>query len=107
LAIGGYRNDGNGTNAGHVRVYTDTSLGVDEAENIHQFAIYPNPSNGLLHLSGITEETRIQIYSLKGEKLFEQTASNNIEINVKLNSGLYLVRFNLFNNSLTKKLIIN
>lgn len=61
----------------------------------HSVQIYPNPvSNGQLTLSGIRENTKIQILSLSGQKLFESElnkGANQLSL-PPLKSGTYLIQ---------------
>ncbi len=84
-----------------------STLGIDETENNNQFSFYPNPSNGLIHFKGIQEETKIEIFSISGKKLFEKIVFDNSEIKIDLNSGIYLARLTSSYKTSSKKLIIN
>lgn len=59
------------------------------------FSIYPNPNDGYFIIKGIDfpENMTIQIFSIQGTLVFQQTySSENIPIQtVSLNTGLYLV----------------
>lgn len=50
VAIGAFFNDGNGTNAGHVRVYENVYVGVKKLQQ-HGISIYPNPTKDKLYLT--------------------------------------------------------
>ena len=68
-----------------------TSLTVNKESNIKLF--YPNPVDDWLILS-CNENTRVEIYDLKGTRLFSGTLSGEsiCRLNVSfLNSGIYLV----------------
>ena len=64
-------------------------------DNKPQFKIYPNPSSGHIVIEGKIP-SKIEVYDLKGSKVFEQelnTFSEKEQINLgHLNPGLYLVK---------------
>lgn len=57
-----------------------------------RFIMYPNPSSGQLFFTGIEDETRIQIFTITGQKVFDTQIFKDGNINVNLSSGLYLVK---------------
>jgi len=65
-----------------------------------RFVVYPNPSDGLLHLQFkdiASPQSRIEIFSLGGEKIYEETfnKTGSFTIDVDLTNeppGLYIVR---------------
>ncbi|NOQ75412.1 MAG: T9SS type A sorting domain-containing protein [Crocinitomix sp.] len=70
VAIGAYYNDGNGVDAGHVRIYTNPTIGLDELNNRIAISIYPNPTSDVLFIKGINtipELERIEIHSSIGQ----------------------------------------
>jgi len=56
--------------------------------------VYPNPTNGILHLSkGISESSTIEIYDSSGrlQKSFTNVSASEININ-EMKSGVYLLK---------------
>jgi len=56
--------------------------------------IYPNPSSGKVHISGLALGNRIQIFNIIGDQLLDITASHNTEI-ISLEDqpdGVYIIR---------------
>lgn len=81
-----------------------------ESKTINNFEIFPNPSNGdfQINFDNINENYYVEIYSTFGEKVFESQASETKSISVSnLTKGIYLIKINQKENSITKKLIIN
>lgn len=71
--------------------------------------IYPNPSkNGFVYISvQHHSEFDIEFYNILGKKVIHQSAVSSVKLNTNaLQSGVYLVRLTMHNQSLTKKLII-
>ena len=66
---------------------------VDATNNINCF---PNPASGLLSITGLTENTEIQIMNSTGQVVFTQNVSNNnTDINIEqLPVGFYTVLIN-------------
>ncbi len=76
----------------------------------NDFEVYPNPSNGSfkIDLDKTNQLNSIEIYSIFGDKVFETTNSNDKLISVSnLKKGIYLVKVNQNENTITKKLVIN
>ena len=75
VAIGAIANDGNGDNAGHVRVYTieyiNTGI-LDYGPKL--FSVYPNPTNSMLNieLSGISDQYIIDITYINGQLILSK-----------------------------------
>lgn len=106
LAIGAYRNDGNGPNSGHTRIYRDgISTSLDNNLLNNEVIIYPNPSNGQLSIELNEYSTLpLQIFDLSGKIVQEFQLSsrrNNLDL-TDLAEGIYFVRYGEF----TQKLII-
>lgn len=79
---------------------------------ITEFKIYPNPvSDNLLKISTnkSVDSLNIEIFNILGTSVIKQKLNNNLkEINIStLKSGIYLVKFQSENGSVTKKLIKN
>ncbi|WP_290698375.1 endonuclease [Lacinutrix sp.] len=68
--------------------------------------LYPNPVNNQLFISGNKQEYTISIFSSEGRLVLNSIINNNSAINLDLSSGLYVVKINTENETLTKKIII-
>ena len=64
-----------------------------EYVGLKQIEIYPNPTSGLLNISGIESGNRIQIFNATGSLLSDQKAQSNFEILSLENipSGIFLI----------------
>jgi len=78
------------------------------AINTSALALYPNPSNGLVHVGGIRELTEITVYDMLGKTVLSQTATAGASVLdlSKQAQGVYSVVFRSEATSLTKQLII-
>ncbi len=83
----------------------DQDLAVAENE-IANIKLYPNPTRGAFTISGVKEKSTMQLFTLLGEKIYQQEVSETQQINLNLSSGIYLVKLFSKNNSTTKKLIV-
>jgi len=90
VAIGAYLNDGNGNNAGHVRVY-DLSAVLSSDQFVQtNFKLYPNPTANYvtIQLNGGLQLEKVNVYSTSGQLI---TTELNSEISVNdLAKGSYL-----------------
>jgi hypothetical protein len=77
---------------------------------IEGFALYPNPvSNGKLYMTSPNRvEKHVQIYSLLGNKVYDNIVASRREIEISnLTKGFYMVRVEEEGKIATRKLIIN
>ena len=81
-----------------------------EESNIEDLLfVYPNPTNGLLHINlGNLQTCPISIYNLNGQEVFRTRYLNNTVIDLSnVSAGIYIIQFNIEGNVKYKKLIIN
>jgi len=83
----------------------DQSLSVDD-NDLNEITLYPNPTNGRIYISGLNTNAEIDVFSVEGKLLKHYNLIENY-VDLDLASGLYLLRLNSDNQSITKKLIIN
>lgn len=54
----------------------------------------PNPAKDLLHITGLTNGTSIQVINVQGRVLLKQNISNNVSVNIStLTPGMYIFRY--------------
>lgn len=75
--------------------------------NVENVFIYPNPTQNQITISGLNQESTIEIFSLSGMKLMSASFSGTTQLELNLASGLYLAKISSDNKTTTKKLIIN
>ena len=83
----------------------DESLGLDNIldENL---ILFPNPSAGILNFNEYLNNERIEIFSLKGHKVFDQLVFNSNSITLNLDSGVYVLKISNNSNVTKHKIII-
>ena len=70
--------------------------------------IYPNPTTDKLYVSGKEQYYNISMFSSEGRLVLKQQVANNNYIDLKIASGLYLVKIETENNqSLVKKILVD
>tara|TARA_Y100000739_G_C20599278_1_gene462067 strand:- start:1957 stop:2475 length:519 start_codon:yes stop_codon:yes gene_type:complete len=70
-------------------------------DKINNMMIFPNPSSGIINFNINLNNEKIQIFSLRGEKILERLINNTNRLELDLPVGIYIIR------SLTKYGILN
>lgn len=95
VAVGAILNDGNGADAGHVRVFNSPTLSqADLSIEGTALKLFPNPVSELLNIDLGDNQTpeRLQIYDLNGRMVLQGDQGFN-SVNVSgLAGGLYLIK---------------
>ncbi len=85
VAIGTPFNDGNGTNAGHVRVFENTALSISDFKS-NSFSIYPNPATELIQVKSKHTINSYKIISLDGGVVEQKEISNLGEFSIDVSN---------------------
>jgi len=103
--IGGMKNDGNGTDAGHVRVFDYTAAtGISEYNKLN-ISIYPNPTTFQLTLNTAEQIQSISILDITGKKVKTVvTNTNTIDVS-DLTKGIYFLQIQTKNGMAVSKFI--
>ncbi|WP_104736185.1 endonuclease [Hanstruepera ponticola] len=84
----------------------DQPLSVDESQ-LREIVIYPNPATDRIYIKGLEQQAEISVISLDGKILqSEKVEPNTSNINLNLQSGLYLFKVQFEDRSIVRKLII-
>ena len=98
IATGAIQNDGNGNNAGHVRIYENNSvLSINEFENERQVEFYPNPTANFIQISTEFDIISFEIISVTGMIIAKEVVYNQNQLRIgmtDLSQGVYLIRLN-------------
>ncbi|MDO1499905.1 endonuclease [Winogradskyella maritima] len=81
------------------------SLSTSENELLN-VSIYPNPTEGVLNVVGLTIDAKATLYGLDGKRLKDFIIRNN-EIDLAVASGLYLLRLTSEGSSSTFKIMVD
>lgn len=111
VVIGAIGNDGNGSDSGHVRVYTNLVLSIEDNTFGRKFMVYPNPSVGLsiIQLGESYNEVSVNIFNVLGNQVSAHTFSdtNVIDLNTQqFTAGVYFVKVVSGTKKATVKLVI-
>lgn len=110
VAIGARYNGGNGTEAGHVRVFTSENISTDVLVSDQKFfSVYPNPVNSMLNIESgnVTDQYSVEIISLNGKLLFNEKiegSPHQLDLS-SLQRGVYFITIKSKNSITTKKII--
>jgi len=72
-----------------VELYAQGTLGIDQP-HMKKVELYPNPTNGLLHISDVSDMQRVTILNLLGQNVKTLEAANTIDVS-DLNNGVYFL----------------
>ncbi|MFV8326404.1 T9SS type A sorting domain-containing protein [Flavobacterium sp. ZS1P14] len=76
--------------------------------DLSAITLYPNPTNGNFSINNTDKKYSIEIYSIIGQKIFEEKNTTKSAISVpNIPKGAYMARVTIDSNSVIKKLIIN
>jgi len=73
----------------------------------YKIKLYPNPSSGIINLSGIDTNLVIEIYNISGRLIDTLNTNANSQINVNLQSGIYFFKLSSSTILEYKKVIIS
>ncbi len=94
IAIGAYGNDGNGADAGHVRVYESLYGGIEDMQAL-DISVYPNPTQDIINLSFSDKEIKkLSLTDITGKEIFVKI---NLQTNEKIDlsdfeNGVYIIK---------------
>lgn len=96
--------DYNCSNSDEITINFITTTNI-KAENSQQINVFPNPSSGLFNINS-NQKYAYKIYDITGNKITENNASGNSEINLKnMNNGMYFLEIESESGNQSIKLI--
>jgi len=107
VAIGAYRNDANGIDSGHVRLYDLTTTLSSDDFVLNEINIYPNPVTDVIRLNLNSADYTIyymNLYNYLGH-FIKGTIKSSLDVS-EISSGIYLFEVITDKGKLIKKLII-
>ncbi|MBZ9786401.1 T9SS type A sorting domain-containing protein [Psychroflexus sp. CAK57W] len=66
--------------------------------------LYPNPASNLIHLEGIENPERIEIFNLQGKLLLSRSGVTTVDVS-SLAKGIYIFRASHNRRKIIKKMI--
>jgi hypothetical protein len=82
----------------------DNTLSVNTLENPNNFVLYPNPTNGVVHISAKESVDALRVFNISGQLIKEVTNANSIDISSQ-RSGLYMIEIEDVGKTSVAKLI--
>jgi hypothetical protein len=93
VATGAILNDDNGEDAGHVRVFENSTIqSIEDIENINLVSMYPNPANELIQIQSKQTINSFKIVSVEGRIVHQKEGLNLSEFSIDIKdlaSGTY------------------
>lgn len=105
VAIGAHLNDGNGDDAGHVRVFDLSNITSTTQAGKDDMVIFPNPTTGNIKLTGIISSAAITVMDNLGKVVMK---GSNMEQNLDLSdlsAGIYYLWINTERGAINRKII--
>lgn len=90
-----------------VRCLKDITTGIEESSSKKEMDIYPNPASNEFQISITEQKSKLSIYSITGELVFQSqlnNGQNKIDIS-NFESGIYLIEVENENGAMQQKLI--
>ncbi|MCF6307689.1 MAG: T9SS type A sorting domain-containing protein [Flavobacteriaceae bacterium] len=114
VAIGAPKNDGNGIDSGHVRVFKNPILGVSENNFSTKYALMKNPVGEQIRLklnsAHSYNNVKYSVFNTSGQQIISerlQNLSDEISINHHLNTGIYFLNITDSETTYNVKIIVN
>ena len=106
VAIGAYGNNGNGSNAGSVRIYYLAAVLSSDSFVQANFMLYPNPTNGVLNiaLQNNLQVEKVNFYNPLGQLV--KTATTPVITTSELAKGSYFVEVITTQGKATKQVLV-
>jgi hypothetical protein len=68
----------------------DSVLSINTLENPNTFVLYPNPTDGIVHIKGKESVDAIRLFNISGQIIKELTNTSSLDISSQ-RSGLYMI----------------
>lgn len=72
----------------------------------NKIKVYPNPTTDYLIISGLEDESKVQLYTLTGQLVLEKVFNNETNLDLDLTSGMYLVKVTNGNKTDYRRIIV-
>ncbi len=84
-----------------------STVGIKDVSKSNTVTIYPNPSNGIYNITGLTINSKIIVYDAIGQIVYTSITTESKEtIDISnLPNGVYVIQLNSENGIITKKVI--
>ena len=83
-----------------------SAAGINENHSATNINMYPNPSKGIVNITGITGKSQITVSDVFGKTVMTLENTKVVDMS-SLANGIYFIRVNSNNNITTEKVILN
>ncbi|OAB75807.1 T9SS-dependent choice-of-anchor J family protein [Cochleicola gelatinilyticus] len=90
-----------------VSAYNPNILNVADIDNASVFSMYPNPTENLLHIKGVSGKSEIRIVNMIGQVVYSKNTTQNFVDVSTLPSGIYNLQINNNEASQTLRFVKN
>ena len=70
------------------------------------FRVYPIPTRDEITISGVESFAKVEIYAINGQQVLSKEIEGFTQLKLNLPSGMYLMKIQTENQTITKKIII-
>lgn len=91
-----------GTNVGEI---WNQPLGIDETSKM-DITLYPNPTRNRIYLNGISNNAEVGLFSVDGREVFTKQINGNSELDLNVETGMYMLKILSDGKSIIKKIIV-
>ncbi|MFD0964250.1 T9SS type A sorting domain-containing protein [Pseudofulvibacter geojedonensis] len=110
LAVGAFGNDGNGSNSGHVRIFTNPILSITDYNYKKTIILHPNPINylSILELGRKYNKVGLEFLNISGKLIKKENYVNVSKVELKtenLTKGVYFLKVKLPKEEATIRMI--
>ncbi len=68
--------------------------------------VYPNPASDYIFVSGLEPNSKVEIFSITGAKVFEKNSLEDVRIPIDFKTGMYFVKISTEDKQIVKKIIV-
>ena len=88
-------------------IYNDRATAIFETKDYNTINVYPNPTSGILNITGIDGKGEVEILNLSGAVVKAMHIANAETVNISdLNSGIYIIRIKTADTIYTSKVVL-
>ncbi len=80
-------------------------LSIDDVNTL-RVKVYPNPTTNKVYFKGLLSEAVVEVFSIDGRQLSVTTVQINSSLDLKVSSGMYLLKISSDGKSMFKKIIV-
>ncbi|MBD3635919.1 MAG: T9SS type A sorting domain-containing protein [Crocinitomicaceae bacterium] len=91
----------------------DYSISINDGEVVgltsleNDISIYPNPTNGIVHINGLGQDTNVSVIGINGQIVSKHQVNNSAEIDLSdMQPGVYLIEITAAGQKTIRKKII-